>query len=350
VGFYYIYLREDFAMSTSTVLSVRGVKADMGTKVYGNITFGEMADGTPYRVPIVLVNGSKPGPTLLVTAGLHGDEVVGAETVRIVASKIDPKTFAGRFIGLPVINVPAFLITARVNLLENPVGYNDLSRLIPTAQADGSLTERIAAFVRDDVYPLADTVVDIHSSAIGSTNYARAIVCGDYLPISKELLARSNRLAKACGFEYIFKPRAASWKGMYFAPRSYLQEELGKAAIVLETGHVPTFEGADIIVQGTWNIMIDLGMVQGEAHRAPKQVYMDKLYAVRANRGGLWHAKAGLGVEVKEGELLGTINGPMNEVLEEIVSPVAGISVKVATAAMCPTGTRVFVIGTPYQD
>lgn len=336
-------------MSTQTTLNLHGIKVDVGTKVHEHITFGEMADGTPIRVPLVLVNGAKPGPTLLVTAGLHGDEVVGAETVRLVAGKIDAKAFAGRFIAIPVVNVPAFLIGARVNLLEDPVGYNDLSRLIPTAQKEGSLTERIAAFVRDEVYPLVDTVVDIHSSARGSTNYARAIVIGDYVPVSKELLDRINQLAKACGFDYIFKPRKDSWKGMYFSPRSFLEENLGKASIVLETGHVPTIEGAEIIVQGIWNIMIDLGMVQGEPPRAKKQVYMDKLFAVRANRGGLWHAKAELGVAVHEGELLGTINGPANEVLEEIHSPVDGITLKIATAAMCPTGTRVFVIGTPYE-
>ncbi len=335
-------------MSAQTSFSVGGITVEVGAKKFSHFTIGEMADGSPVRIPLVLANGAKPGASLLVTAGLHGDEAVGTEAVRRVAGMIDPKTLAGRFIGLPVINVPAFLTSTRVNLYEDPLGYNDLSRAIPTGQKEGSLTERIAAFVRDEVYPLADTVIDIHSSARGSTNFPRAIVCGDYVPISKDLLARVNRLAKACGFEFIFKPRAASWKGMYFAPRSFLEETMGKASIVLETGHAPTIDGTDEITQGIWNIMLDLSMVQGQARAAAKQVYMDKLYAVRANRGGLWHAKAGLGVAVKEGELLGTIHGASDEVLEEIHSPVSGISVKVATAAMCPTGTRVFVIGTPY--
>ncbi len=329
---------------------VRGVKAEPGSKVFGEVVIGELADGSPVRVPLIIVNGAQAGPSLLVTACLHGDEVVGTEAVRKVAASLDPGALRGRFIGLPVINVPAYIINARVNLLEDPIGYNDLSRSIPTAQPNGSLTERIAAFVRDEVYPLADTVIDIHSSAKGSVNYARAIVAGEYVKVSAELRQRIDRLAAACGFEYILRPRASQWPGMYFAPRSFLEESLGKASIVLETGYAPTITDVESIVRGIKGIMGDLGMTAAEPRGAVSQTLLDRVLAVRANRGGLWHALIGLGARVKKGELLGTVNGPDDAVVEEVRAPEAGVVIKVGTTAMVATGTRLCVLGVPYSD
>lgn len=328
---------------------VRGIKVEPGTKVFSEVIVGELADGSPVRVPVIIVNGSKPGPSLLVTACLHGDEVVGTEAIKKVAASLDPKTLKGRFIGLPIINVPAYIINARVNLLEDPVGYNDLSRAIPTAQPNGSLTERIASFVRDEVYPLAETVIDIHSSAKGSINYARAIVAGPYTKLSPELRERIDRLAAACGLEYIFRPRASSWPGMYFAPRSFLEETLGKASIVLETGNAPTIVDVDTIINGIKGIMADLGMTDA-AKKPGKPTYLDRVMAIRANRGGIWHAGIGLADRVKKGQVIGTINGPDDKVIEEVKSTDDGIVIKVGTAAMVATGTRVCVLGVPYQN
>ncbi len=330
-------------------IKLRDITAAPGTKAFGKAAVGEWPDGSPVSIPVVIVNGRDPGPVVMVTAGVHGDEAVGTEAIRRIATDtLDPNTMRGTFIGLPAVNVPSFVLNARVNTLEDPFGWNDLAYLLPTAQKTGSLTERIACFVRDDVAPLCEYIIDLHSSAKGSTNYPRAIVAGDYVKLDAGLRRKIDRLAEACGYEYIFKPKASSWPGMYFAPFNLFEEKFGKAGIILETGHAPTIVGADILVRGMQNILVDLEVIKGKIERYGQTTFIDRLVAVRANRGGIWHPRFELPYRAKEGEVLGNVTDLGFTVLEEVRAPLAGVAIKVATSGAVATGTRLYVLGIPY--
>jgi len=330
-------------------LKLRDMEVTPGTKSFGGVTCGEWPDGSPVRVPVAVVNGKEPGPTVMVMAGVHGDEVVGTETVRKVAAELDPTKMRGTFIGLPAVNIVSYILNSRVNTLEDPFGWNDFWYLIPNAQRTGSLTERLACFVRDEVVPLCDYFIDLHSSAKGSTNYPRAIVAGDYVSLKPDVRKKVERLAQVCGFEYVFKPKGSTWAGMYFAPFNFIEETYGKAGIVLETGHAPTTEGVDILVIGVRNILVDVGIINGKVEDAVKPTYLERLVAVRANRGGIWHPKVWIPYVAKEGDVLGHVTGLTDTVVEEVRAPASGIAIKAATSAAVATGTRLFVLGIPYQ-
>jgi predicted deacylase len=331
-------------------ISIRDLSATEGEKSYGRIQVGEWSDGSGISVPIAIANGAKPGPTVLVLACMHGDEVVGTESARRLLAELDPASMSGSVIACFAANVPAFLLGSRVNGLEDPAGSNDLKRILYTAQAEGSLSERIACFVRDELFPHCEYYIDLHSSARGSTNSPRAIVAGDTAKVSDDVRAKLDLLAEACDFEVVFRAKAGQWKGMYFAPSYPIEENYGKAGIVLETGHAPSMEGADLLVAGMRSILTKLEILAGTFTRSVPIRLMSRLVAVRANRGGMWLPEKTIGDEIKEGDMLGRIVSLENEVLEEVRAPAGGVCIKVATTATISTGVRAHVIAVPYED
>lgn len=328
-------------------ITIRDLQAVPGETVFGGVKCGEWADGSPVTVPLTIAQGRESGPVVLAIGCMHGDEMVGTESIRRVVDELDPTTMRGSFIGVLAANSPAFKLGARVNLLEHPTGANDLKRVLRTAQSTGSMTERLAAFLRDEVVPHCDHYIDLHSSALGSYNHPRAIVAGDNLEIDAGLRAKIDRMAEACDFEYIFKPRGDSWKGMYFAPSFPFEEDYGKAGIILETGSAPTSDGVDILVSGIRNILGAVGLVDQEPARTVPLTYLDQLVATRANRGGLWRPLATTPDKVAEGDVLGHVVGLDGSIKEEISAPTSGVVVKVATNATISTGVRTHVLGVP---
>ncbi|GEM_PF-4684060 len=330
-------------------IRVRDVSVPPGQKTFAAVKVGEWADGSAVSIPVSIVHGRDPGPIVAVAAGIHGDEVVGTEAVRrVTAELLNPATLRGAVVGVPIVNVPSYILNARTNVLEDYIGSNDASRQLWTAEPTGSLTERIACFLRDEVLPLCDVYIDLHSSAKGSTNYPRAIIAGEFAKMSPALRKTCDELGEACGYEYVFKPRASSWPGMYFPPSTAFEERLGKAHIVLETGHAPTIAGADVLVRGIRNILVHLKMIEGTIERYGPMTLVDRLVAIRGNRGGIWHPRHEIPHVTTEGEVLGHIADLADSVVEEIRAPVSGIAIKVATQGAVATGTRLYVLGIPY--
>lgn len=317
-----------------------------GEKVNHWFTIGQMLDGSPYRVPLIVINGKKPGPKLLVGACVHGDEVLGTEAIKTIAKKISPEELSGIFIGAPIINIAAYMTLARVDKLETPIGDNSMSGLWDSGSAEGSMTERAAAFFREEVLPSVEYYIDIHSSATGSYNSPRAIVAGDFVELDPVVRKRIDEIGVGCNYEVVFKPKSASWKGMYFPPRTFF-ESRGIAKIVLETGGAPTISDVEAIREGIYNIMKQIKMIPGEPHLKNKQTYCSRLIAIRSNTGGIFRFTAQLRDRVKKGQKLGEITDVFDNVVEEIIAPEDGILVKIATTAAVYTGIRLIVLAVP---
>jgi predicted deacylase len=76
---------------------------------------------------------------------------------------------------------------------------------------------------------------------------------------------------------------------------------------------------------------------------------LERLIAVRATRGGLWHPAVGIGEKVDKDEMLGTISDVFGETVEQTFAPAAGVAIKVASSATVSTGVRTHVLGIPYE-
>src|SRR5690554_7256496 len=120
---------------------------------------------TPIQIPVIVSHATKVGPTLLLLAGLHGDEINGIEAVRRIVKKGWHKPNHGTVICIPVFNIFGFLNLSR----EFPDG-RDLNRMFPGTK-NGSLASQFAYIFMKDIAPLTDVIIDFHTGSSQRNNY-----------------------------------------------------------------------------------------------------------------------------------------------------------------------------------
>src|SRR5690606_6168694 len=120
---------------------------------------------TPIQIPVIVSHATKVGPTLLLLAGLHGDEINGIEAVRRIIKKGWHKPNYGTVICIPVFNIFGFLNLSR----EFPDG-RDLNRMFPGAK-NGSLASQFAYIFMKEIAPLTDVILDFHTGSSQRNNY-----------------------------------------------------------------------------------------------------------------------------------------------------------------------------------
>lgn len=140
--------------------------AQAGRRI-GAIRIAHSHDRSAYGavvLPVAVIEG-RPGPTVLLTGGVHGDEFEGPMILHDLVRKFDPSTLTGRLIVLPVANPLAIAAARRLS----PADEGNLARCFP-GDRQGTVTKRIAAAITDLLLPHADALVDFHSGG-GSLDY-----------------------------------------------------------------------------------------------------------------------------------------------------------------------------------
>lgn len=112
-------------------------------------------------IPVLLVRGSAPGKTLVVTAGVHGDEFEGVRTILDLYAELSPAILAGTLIAVPVANPPAFWNGSRTSPLDNA----NLARTFP-GNKHGSASQVIAFHLGQSIIAHADFYLDLHSAGV----------------------------------------------------------------------------------------------------------------------------------------------------------------------------------------
>ena len=115
------------------------------------------------RLPLYVACAARPGSTVVAIGGTHGDEYEGPVGLKNLIRELDPaRLAAGRLIVIPVLNVPAFRAARR----DSPLDGENMNRVFP-GDAHGTITQRIARFLTDEVLARADVVIDLHSGGTG---------------------------------------------------------------------------------------------------------------------------------------------------------------------------------------
>ena len=123
----------------------------------------------PFSIPVkggqpiegVRLVGNQPGKTLVVTAGVHGDEYVGIQAVRELLAQLSPGELSGQVIFVPVVNAGGFF--AGTYLV--PEDGENLNRCFPGAKGE-TYTWNMASALEAALYPQADFLLDLHSGGI----------------------------------------------------------------------------------------------------------------------------------------------------------------------------------------
>lgn len=227
-----------------------------GSKSRTRIVVGQLPDGKPLAFPVLVVRGARAGKTLLATGAIHGDEFEGAVAIQDVFAKLDPFRMRGSFIGIPVVNGPAFLAGFRTGSHDN----QDLARVFP-GSIDGSPTEQLAHAIGRHFIPIADLYIDLHSAG----NAYRIKPFAGY-QLRSEFVKVQREAAVAFGLDLV-------WGTVGLPGRSLSSAwEKGVPAIYVELegeGRCRT-HSRSLAVQGLCNLLAYLGIVEGNySHKPP---------------------------------------------------------------------------------
>lgn len=262
--------------------------------------FAKLHTRTSIEVPIIIERSKKPGPALLLLAGIHGDEINGVEIVRQIIAKKYNKPHEGMVICIPVMNVFGFLNLER----QFPDG-RDLNRVFP-GSAKGSLASRFAHKIMTEIVPHIDYCIDFHTGGGNRFNYSQVRI-DDTIPECMEL-------AKVFNARFVLnsKVRDNSFrKSLSALNKKVLLFEGGKSLSLKR--HV-TKTG----VQGALRVMHQLGMrnFENEIVNEPekeKQILIRKSTWLRANYAGMYRNVVSLGEKVMKGDIIGSISDPYGE-------------------------------------
>lgn len=237
------------------------------------------------------------GPKVVITAGTHGDEYEGQLIVSKLIRDITPDMIQGQLILVPMANFPA----AEVGLRTSPIDEGNLNRKYP-GKPDGTMTELIAHYIEEVLFPGADYYADLHSGG-SSLIYLPSMLVADCG--KPENQTKGREMAHAFGLPYVFfsdddAPGFADM-GAFRKGAFAISTELAGAGMVTPE----VFAMAD---QGVRHLLGHVGVLKGDlvpdtAPAEPRIMWVDPdLHYVYATEPGLFEPLADLGDEVKAGQ------------------------------------------------
>jgi len=292
----------------------------------------ELFEGVPVSTPVLVVNGAMPGPTLCLTAAVHGDELNGIEMVRRVMHDLVPEKVSGAVIGVPIVNVQGFRRGSRYL-----PDRRDLNRYFP-GNPNGSAAARIANSFFVNVIKHCDALIDLHTGSFERAN----------LPQIRADLRNPDVVTMTHGFgsTVILHSTPAAGTLRYAATMA------GVPTVTLEAGGPSELELNEVKhgVKGIETLINSLGMVpKTRLWGDPEPVYYRSSW-VRASNGGILLANVSLGSTVRRGDLLGTITDPMNNARTELRSPHSGRIIGMARNQVVMPGFAAFHVGIQTDD
>ena len=270
----------------------------------------EAANARPVILPITVIRGSQDGPTVFMTAAVHGDELNGTAILRNLYARIKPERLRGTLILIPIVNMLGFLTGSRYM-----PDRRDLNRVFP-GEPDGNMPQRVAYKLFHEILRYADVGIDFHTAAVSRENYPH--LRGDM----KNALVRKYAKAFGC-------PVIIDQKGIRGTLR-HAATDHGIPTLLFEGGTANRFQRPIVQagVKGTMTFLRNLGMIRKKPdseHKLPFQVIVKKTTWIRAERGGLLELRCTPGSLVYRGEPLAIIANPLGKDAQPVPSPVTGL-------------------------
>ncbi len=305
-------------MSDRTI-QIRDIVAERGVKRRGFIKIGETGVG-PIQIPVVIVNGTEPGPVLCLTAGVHAAEYPAMAAVMQMSQQLVPEGLAGAVIAVPVVNPPMFQARAAFT---SPIDGLNLNRTFP-GRPDGSITEVIAHTIINEVVKQATHYIDCHGGDVTEILWPYA---GYRLTGNPDLDQTGEAMVR------VYTPRifALYQEGTPLSPTKGASIEAasseGVISMLAECGSAGGLDPADVRthLNGITNVMRFLKMLPGEPEMGTDRLLATGQFIVQAHRGGMVRLSVQIGDEVRKGQELGAINDVFGDVVEKLYAPEDGI-------------------------
>lgn len=256
-------------------------------------------------IPMTVVNKGE-GPTILLTAGVHGGEYEGPVALMNLSRELKAEDVNGRVIILPALNLPAVRAGQRLS----PLDGKDLNRVFPGSPR-GSVTEVIAHYVHEAILPLCDAVVDLHSG--GASLALIPYISMHYLE-DEEMNRRTRAALEAFQAPLALIIEEISGQGLL----DYAVERMGKLFLNAELGGAGTLSPSSLRIaeRGVRNLLKHFEVLEGEIVREAAtgqpgsrvmEVSGEDCYHF-SPAAGIYESRLELSEEVEQGGLVGRIH------------------------------------------
>ena len=312
------------------IVRVGDLTATPGRKVTGFLKVNDTAT----CMPLTLVNGVAEGPTLLITAGIHGGEYPSIEATIRLASSVDPCEVSGQVILMPLVSPEAF--HARTQYLLPADGKN-VNRQFPGRRL-GTVSERIAHTVVTEAASQADAWIDMHG---GDIHEALVPVVGFLEEGDLGIQECARAMAEVFGIEHVIHPTdlpGTTFKAAVTLRIPCIMAEAGQCGQLDE-------ETVRLLVHGCTNVGRHLGILPGLPVRSGPLTVFCRYPWVRAAHSGCWYPAVRIGEKVHQGQLAGVIKDYFGNVIAEYPAPDEGMVLLLATSLAMNVGDPLFGLG-----
>lgn len=286
--------------------------------------------GQPILIPVIAGRGRADGPTVGITAAVHGNELNGLRVIEEVFRYLADENIVlrGTVVGVPVVNIPSLLIHDR-----RFVDGEDLNRIMPGREG-GTQSEVYAWRFTNRVLKAFDYLFDLHTASAGRVNsyYIRADLND---PVVRDLaqLQKADIILHNEGHDGNLRSVAM---------------DMGIKALTLEVGNPGRFQTHMIEagMEGILNALAYLGMIDREVKPDPDPaVVCERSYWLHTTHGGILTVLPDLAAEVRKGEIIGELRDVFGEIIDVYRSPEDGVIIGKSVLPVGQTGSRIVHLG-----
>jgi len=288
---------------------IGGRSVPAGSRALIDIHVARLSNHTPVELPVHVIHGRRAGPTLFISAAIHGDEILGVEIIRRLLNTKGLNQLKGTLLCIPIVNVFGFL--SRGRYLPD---RRDLNRVFPGSKK-GSLAAELAHLFLEEVVGRSDFGIDLHTGAINRAN----------LPQIRADFSDDDLRAHA----EAFAPPVLLHSEMPEGSLRYAADQLGVSVLLYEAGEALRLDEIAVRagVRGIRNVMNHLGMLPDRFAVKSKEtpVFAPTSRWIRAPEAGLFRAFKALGDSVTAGELIGIVTNPYDGVDTRVTAAADGV-------------------------
>lgn len=324
-------------MDKPSLLSVADLHAAPGTRTAAHTTLS--IQGVEVRLPVILLNGQHPGPTLVVTAGIHGGEYPCVEAAARLGRTLDPAHLHGQLILLPSANPLAF--SAR-SIYITPVDGKNLNRVFP-GDPSGTFTEAWAAWLFENVIRQADLYIDMHG---GDMIEALVPFVSYNITGNAQVDAQAKKMAHAYGIRAILvRDQPGGLGGTTYAAAA----RVGIPALLTEAGGQGLLDEPSVVIlqSGVRRVMSAFDMYPSITDPGEAPEVFTGWNWLTSNADGLFYPAVHVGEHVEKGQALGHIADIFGTTLQTLEAPVSGEILFLVTSLAMNTGDPLMAIAYP---
>jgi uncharacterized protein len=315
----------------SDILHILGESILLGESREINFNVAKLHTTTSVEVPVLIERSKTSGPTVLITAGIHGDEVNGVEIVRQIIAKGINKPQKGTIICIPIVNIFGFLHMDR----EFPDG-RDLNRMFPGTKT-GSLASRVAYKLMHEIVPQVDLILDYHTGGADRFNAAQIRIVKNNSALKK--------LATIFGAPFVLYSKNLN--------KSFRNtcHKIGIPMLLFEGGKSFHFNTTitNTGVNGAKRVLHHLDMLHAKfkiSKPKKKCVVISESKWIRAKYSGMFRASALINKAVNKGDIIGHITDPFGKFHHYVKAENSGYIFNVNQAPIVYKGDALFHIST----